>query len=72
MSKLRNPDRPTWRSIARRLLQMQLARANPVANALGIEDCTWIEDVNGERGRTRTYNQVIKSHLLYQLSYAPC
>jgi hypothetical protein len=25
----------------------------------------------GERGRTRTYNQVIKSHLLYQLSYAP-
>jgi hypothetical protein len=25
----------------------------------------------GERGRNRTYNLVIKSHLLCQLSYAP-
>src|SRR3981189_2646262 len=27
--------------------------------------------LNGERGRNRTYNLVIKSHLLCQLSYAP-
>ncbi len=26
---------------------------------------------NGERGGNRTYNLVIKSHLLCQLSYAP-
>jgi hypothetical protein len=26
---------------------------------------------DGERGRNRTYNLVIKSHLLCQLSYAP-
>jgi hypothetical protein len=26
---------------------------------------------SGERGRNRTYNLVIKSHLLCQLSYAP-
>ncbi len=29
-------------------------------------------DSAGERGRNRTYNLVIKSHLLCQLSYAPC
>ena len=29
-------------------------------------------DKAGERGRNRTYNLVIKSHLLCQLSYAPC
>jgi hypothetical protein len=28
-------------------------------------------DSGGERGRNRTYNLVIKSHLLCQLSYAP-
>ena len=28
-------------------------------------------DFAGERGRNRTYNLVIKSHLLCQLSYAP-
>ncbi len=28
-------------------------------------------DKSGERGRNRTYNLVIKSHLLCQLSYAP-
>ena len=28
-------------------------------------------DLSGERGRNRTYNLVIKSHLLCQLSYAP-
>jgi hypothetical protein len=28
-------------------------------------------DFSGERGRNRTYNLVIKSHLLCQLSYAP-
>src|SRR6516225_25385 len=28
-------------------------------------------DLNGERGRNRTFNLVIKSHLLCQLSYAP-
>jgi hypothetical protein len=28
-------------------------------------------DYSGERGRNRTYNLVIKSHLLCQLSYAP-
>ena len=27
--------------------------------------------LSGERGRNRTYNLVIKSHLLCQLSYAP-
>jgi hypothetical protein len=27
--------------------------------------------LRGERGRNRTYNLVIKSHLLCQLSYAP-
>ncbi len=27
--------------------------------------------IDGERGRNRTYNLVIKSHLLCQLSYAP-
>jgi hypothetical protein len=27
--------------------------------------------VNGERDRIRTCDPVIKSHLLYQLSYAP-
>ena len=27
--------------------------------------------LNGERGRNRTFNLVIKSHLLCQLSYAP-
>jgi hypothetical protein len=27
--------------------------------------------IGGERGRNRTYNLVIKSHLLCQLSYAP-
>jgi hypothetical protein len=30
-----------------------------------------IIDFTGERGRNRTYNLVIKSHLLCQLSYAP-
>jgi hypothetical protein len=30
-----------------------------------------IIDLIGERGRNRTYNLVIKSHLLCQLSYAP-
>jgi len=29
------------------------------------------ELIAGERGRNRTYNLVIKSHLLCQLSYAP-
>ncbi len=27
--------------------------------------------ISGERGRNRTFNLVIKSHLLCQLSYAP-
>jgi hypothetical protein len=27
--------------------------------------------LSGERGRNRTFNLVIKSHLLCQLSYAP-
>jgi hypothetical protein len=30
-----------------------------------------IADDSGERGRNRTFNLVIKSHLLCQLSYAP-
>jgi hypothetical protein len=30
-----------------------------------------IVDKNGERGRNRTYNLLIKSQLLCQLSYAP-
>ena len=30
-----------------------------------------LNDLGGERGRNRTYNLVIKSHLLCQLSYAP-
>src|SRR5579871_6365846 len=30
-----------------------------------------VGDLSGERGRNRTYNLVIKSHLLCQLSYAP-
>src|SRR4029079_16517215 len=30
-----------------------------------------IVGIAGERGRNRTYNLVIKSHLLCQLSYAP-
>ena len=30
----------------------------------------WLED--GERGRNRTFNLLIKSQLLCQLSYAPC
>jgi hypothetical protein len=31
----------------------------------------WLNQAIGERGRNRTYNLVIKSHLLCQLSYAP-
>src|SRR5207302_5019967 len=31
----------------------------------------YVVDSSGERGRNRTYNLVIKSHLLCQLSYAP-
>ena len=30
-----------------------------------------LEDEDGERGRNRTYNLLIKSQLLCQLSYAP-
>jgi hypothetical protein len=31
----------------------------------------WIQNEAGERGRNRTYNLLIKSQLLCQLSYAP-
>jgi hypothetical protein len=30
-----------------------------------------VTENSGERGRNRTYNLLIKSQLLYQLSYAP-
>ena len=31
----------------------------------------WISDMIGGRSRARTYDPLIKSQLLYQLSYAP-
>ncbi len=31
----------------------------------------YVSDFNGERGRNRTFNLLIKSQLLCQLSYAP-
>jgi hypothetical protein len=31
----------------------------------------WISDMSGGRSRARTYDPLIKSQLLYQLSYAP-
>jgi hypothetical protein len=31
----------------------------------------WFIKLNGERGRNRTFNLLIKSQLLCQLSYAP-
>ena len=35
-------------------------------------DTPWKRNrIDGERGRNRTFNLVIKSHLLCQLSYAP-
>ena len=39
-------------------------RASPLETIMFIGDC-------GERGRNRTYNLLIKSQLLCQLSYAP-
>ena len=39
-------------------------RARPLETIMFIGDC-------GERGRNRTYNLLIKSQLLCQLSYAP-
>lgn len=36
----------------------------------GVEPMQWPE-IAGERGRNRTYNLLIKSQLLCQLSYAP-
>ena len=45
----------------------------PTINATGVDDDNRfaLMLLGGERGRNRTYNLVIKSHLLCQLSYAP-
>ena len=37
----------------------------------GADTRLFVIEISGERGRNRTFNLVIKSHLLCQLSYAP-
>lgn len=57
--------KPEAKAEARRA--QQLPKVPLVSQWAGSE----MVDENGERGRNRTYNLVIKSHLLCQLSYAP-
>ena len=40
-------------------------------NRKGTAKAKYVFDLGGERGRNRTYNLLIKSQLLCQLSYAP-
>ncbi len=47
-------------------MQLERAKTSP-----GWEIDPQTDDLVGERGRNRTYNLLIKSQLLCQLSYAP-
>lgn len=42
----------------------------PMGKQFGIDIFLILEEINGGRGRDRTYDQSIKSRMLYQLSYA--
>ena len=50
---------------------MKPPQKSPRSTHLRDFNSRYVIDFRGERGRNRTYNLVIKSHLLCQLSYAP-
>jgi hypothetical protein len=66
----------TWRHVARDTDAMRMHAIRMTARcAVGIADGSndkagfW-HDTHGERGGTRTLDPMIKSHVLYHLSYA--